>query len=165
MKRLVYWDADAFLRIINRDGDSTDLQGCDDVWAACIKGTTHIITSTLTVTEVIHKKGVPKIDPVHRPLINNFFRNAFISLKPLTREIAELARDVVWDSNIMPKDAIHVATCAYFRIRELHTLDKNLILKNTITVNGFDVYPGKPHSQAQAEIPLESGSKPDNGAS
>ncbi|MDO8771517.1 MAG: type II toxin-antitoxin system VapC family toxin [Burkholderiaceae bacterium] len=165
MKRLVYWDADAFLRIINRDGDAADLQGCDDVWAACTKGTTHIVTSTLTVTEVIHKKGIPKIDLAHRPLINNFFRSAFISLKPLTREIAELARDVVWDSNIMPKDAIHVATCAYFRIRELHTFDKNLVSKTKIDINGFSVSPCNPHGQAQTEIAYETNSKPDDATS
>ena len=82
MKRVVYWDADAFLRIINRDTEGVDLQGCDDVWAACTKGTTHIVTSTLTVTEVIRQKGVARIDPIHRPFINNFFRSAFISLKP-----------------------------------------------------------------------------------
>jgi predicted nucleic acid-binding protein len=112
MKKLVYWDSDAFLRIINDDGNdpTSDNQGCRDVWAACQKGTTHIITSTLTVAEVLFRKGTPKLDPKFRPTLNNFFLQNFISLKPLTREIAELARDIVWDTNIKPKDAIHVAT-------------------------------------------------------
>lgn len=152
MKRVVYWDSDAFLQIINRDGTPEQLQGCDDVWTACQKGTTHIITSTLTVAEVIHKRGVIKMDPVHRPLVNNFFRQSFISLKPLTREIAELARDVVWDSNILAKDAVHVATCGYFRYRELHSFDKNLVGKGEILVNGFAITVKNPYAQQQAEI-------------
>lgn len=156
MKRVVYWDSDAFLQIINRDGTAEQLQGCDDVWAACQKGTTHIVTSTLTVAEVIHKRGVVKMDPVHRPLVNNFFRQSFISLKPLTREIAELARDVVWDSNILAKDAVHVATCAFFRYRELHSFDKNLVGKNDILVNGFTISVKHPNAQRQSEMTLES---------
>lgn len=75
-----------------------------------------------------------------------------MSLKPLTREISELARDVVWDSNIKPKDAVHVATCAYFRIRELHSFDGNLVDKQTVTVNGFTISISNPKAQAQTEL-------------
>ena len=122
MKRVIYWDSDVFLRIIeDAENLSSENQGCRDVWAACQKGTTHIITSTLTVAEVLYKKGTPKLDSKFRPTLNNFFRDSFISLKPLTREIAVIARDVVWDSNIKPKDAIHVATCAYYQVREFHS--------------------------------------------
>lgn len=152
MKRVVYWDSDAFLRVINQDGTPEEQLGCGDVWAACIKGTTHIVTSTLTIAEVIHKKGVVKLDPANRPLINNFFRQNFISLKPLTREIAELARDIVWDSNIMPKDAVHVATCGFFKYREMHSFDKNLVGKKDIPVRGFSIRVGHPKDQVQAEL-------------
>ncbi len=154
MRRLIYWDSDAFLRIINEDGNnpSVENQGCRDVWAACQKGTTHIITSTLTIAEVLYKKGTPKLDEKFRPALNNFFRDSFISLKPLTREIAELARDVVWDSNIKPKDAVHVATCAYYRIRFLHSFDGNLVDKKTIEINGFTIDISRPHAEAQSEI-------------
>lgn len=154
MKRLIYWDSDAFLRIINDDGlnPSIENQGCQDVWAACQKGTTHIVTSTLTIAEVLYKKGTPKLDPKFRPTLNNFFLQNFMSLKPLTREISELARDVVWDSNIKPKDAVHVATCAYFRIRELHSFDGNLVDKQTVTVNGFTISISNPKAQAQTEL-------------
>jgi len=156
MKRLVYWDSDAFLRVIeDSDNPQSENQGCRDVWAACQKGTTHIITSTLTVTEVLYKKGTPKLDPKFRPALNNFFLDNFISLKPLTREIAEMARDVVWDSNIKPKDAIHVATCAYYRIRTLHSFDGNLVGKKTIDVNGFTIDVSRPHGEAQTEIAYE----------
>lgn len=154
MKRIIYWDSDVFLRLINNDGSNPLLenQGCQDVWAACEKGITHIVTSTLTITEVLYKKGTPKLDPKFRPLLNNFFLQNFISLKPLTREIAELARDVVWDSNIKPKDAIQVATCAYFKIREMHSFDENLVGKKSIDINGFSIIISNPRGQAQTEL-------------
>ena len=155
MIRVVYWDSDAFLALINEDKPPAELQGCNDVWAACEKGLVHIVTSALTTAEVIHKKGTPKLDPSKRQLVSNFFRQDFISQKPLTREIAELARDVVWDSNIAPKDAVHVATCAYFRIRELHSFDRNLVDKGKIDVAGFELTVQNPHGQAQSEIIIE----------
>jgi len=154
-KRVVYWDSDAFLALINGDKSTSEMQGCNDVWAAGEKRTMHIVTATLTTAEVIHKKGTPKLDPKNRPLVSNFFRQDFISQKPLTREIAELARDVVWDSNIQPKDAVHVATCAYFKIREMHSFDKNLVGKGKIDVAGFEVTVSHPHGQIQSEIAIE----------
>jgi predicted nucleic acid-binding protein len=155
MRSMVYWDSDAFLARINEDKSSEQMADCDGVWVACEKGLLHIVTSTLTTAEVIYKKGTPKLDPEKRSLVSDFFRQEFISQKPLTREIAELARDVVWDSNISVKDAIHVATCAYFKIRELHSFDRNLVEKNTIKVDGFTINVSYPRSVSQTEILIE----------
>jgi predicted nucleic acid-binding protein len=154
-RRLVYWDSDAFLALLNGDKTASEMQGCLDVWTLGQKGLIHIVTSTLTVAEVIHMKGTPKLDPTKRHLVSNFFRQHFISLKPLTREIAELARDVVWDSNIRPKDAVHVATAGYYKLRELHSFDGNLVGKQVVSVQGFDIAVKEPHAQAQAEIQIE----------
>lgn len=160
MRSVVYWDSDAFLALINEDKSPTKLAGCNDVWASCEKGLLLIVTSTLTTAEVIHKKGTPKLDPTKRHLVSNFFRQDFISQKPLTREIAELARDVVWDSNILAKDAVHVATCAYYKIRLLHSFDADLVGKGTIDVNSFTINVSYPqHAAAQHEIPIENTEK------
>lgn len=154
MTSVVYWDSDAFLALINGDKSPAEIAGCNDVWRSCEKGLLHIVTSTLTTAEVIHKKGTPKLDPSKRQLVSNFFRQDFISQKPLTREIAELARDVVWDSNILPKDAVHVATCAFYKIRFLHSFDGNLVGKSTIKVNGFEINVSNPKAATQEEIKL-----------
>lgn len=161
MRQLVYWDSDAFLALLKEDKTTEEMAGCQNVWQACEKGIYHLVTSTLTTVEVIHKKGLPKLDSADRDLISNYFRQEFISQKPLTREIAELARDVVWDSNIMPKDAIHVATCAFYKIRELHTFDKNLVDKKTINVNGFVINVTKPVTGMlrQGELLIENPDK------
>ena len=153
-RKIVYWDSDVFLALINEDKSTLELQRCTDVWISAQKGDIHIVTSTLTSAEVIHKKGQVKLDPNKRHLVSNFFRQNFISQKPVTREIAELARDVVWDSNIKPKDAIHIATAAYYRLKSFHSFDKNLVDKVTIDVAGFPVSVVKPHAEAQAELPI-----------
>lgn len=157
MKSVVYWDANAFLARINEDMPSDKMAGCYDVWAACEKGLLHIVTSTLTVPEVIYMKGTKKLDPDKRQFINDFFKQEFISLKPLTREIAELARDVVWDCNISHKDAVHVATCGYYKYPYLHSFDKDLVNKGTIEVNGFTIYSIHPQvsPRSQTEMPFE----------
>ena len=122
-RKVVYWDSAVFLAFINGDKSPEEMSKCNDGWMAAEKGLIHIVTSVFTSTEVIYAKGSPKLDLAKRPLVSNFFRQIFISQEPLTREIAELARDVVWDNAIRPKDAIHVATAAYFKIGEFHTFD------------------------------------------
>ena len=158
-RNVVYWDSPAFLALINRDKSPEELLKCNDVWAAAEKGLVHIVTSTLTTVEVIYMKGTPKLDPTKRPLVSNFFRQPFISQKPLTREIAELARDIVWDTPVKPKDAIHVATAAFNKVRQIHTFDDQLCNLGTVDVNGFVVSIMKPHFQAQAEILIEATDK------
>jgi predicted nucleic acid-binding protein len=149
-KQVVYWDSNAFLGLLN--GETDKEQACEDVWVAAERGLIVIVTSTLTVAEVIYAKGASKLDASKRPLVNNFFRAPHIVQKPLTRHIAELARDVVWDSNVKPKDAVHVATSAYFKIREFHTFDEPLLDLKLITVNGFGVSVQKPYAPRQLEI-------------
>jgi predicted nucleic acid-binding protein len=94
----VYWDSAAFLGLLNDEPDKA--KACGDVWRAAERGQIKIVTSTLTVAEVIYLKGVSKLDPAKRPRVSNFFKANHIVLKPLIRIIAELARDVVWDSNV-----------------------------------------------------------------
>ena len=151
-RAVVYWDSAVFLALINQDMDPADMQGASNVWVSAEKGLMHIVTSALTTAEVIYMKGTPKLDPAKRVLVSNFFRQPFISQKPLTREIAELARDVVWDNAIKPKDAAHVATCAYFKIHQFHTFDGPLCSLGTVDVAGFVVTIKKPHAQSQGEM-------------
>lgn len=147
---IVYWDTNAFLGLLNDEADKVPL--CENVWKAGEHGLLVIVTSTLTVAEVIYIKGVPKLDISKRPAVNSFFRASHIVQKPLTRAVAELARDVVWDSNVDPKDAVHVATSAYYKIKEFHTFDGGLLNANAILVNDFPVSIQKPHAAQQFEM-------------
>jgi predicted nucleic acid-binding protein len=149
---LVYWDANAFLGLLNEEPDKR--QACEDVWVAAQKGQIAIVTSTLTVAEVIYVKGLPKLDPNKRPLVNNFFRQPHIVQRPVTRTIAELARDVVWDCAIRPKDAIHIATAAYHKIAPFHTFDGALVDSKVVAAGGFSVLPQFPRATRQYELPI-----------
>jgi predicted nucleic acid-binding protein len=147
---IVYWDANAFLGLINAEPDK--LPAAQDVWDASEKGLVTIITSALTVAEVIHAKSAGKVDPSKRQLVNDFFRRPNLVVEPLTRQMAEMARDVVWDYGIKPKDACHVATAAFHKISEFHTFDDPLISNGAVTIKGFTVTAQKP-SLNQPDLP------------
>lgn len=100
------------------------------------------------------------MDPQQRLKINAFFRQSLLIQEPLTRVIAELARDVVWDNAIKPKDAIHIATAAYHRIPVMHTYDEGLTGLGTITVHGFTFSIIEPHATVQLQLPHEEPQTP-----
>lgn len=58
------------------------------------------------------------------------FRRSFLRVRNVTRRTAELAQDLVWDHQIRPKDAIHVATGLEARAVILETFDDLLIGKS-----------------------------------
>lgn len=150
-REAIYWDSNAFLALLNQEAGKTEK--CEDVWVGAENGLFLIATSTLTVAEVIYMKGVPKLDPAKRPKVNSFFRASHIVQKPLTRTIAELARDVVWDLGIKPKDAIHIATAVYYKIQKFHTFDDLLLNQKSVALSGFTVSIQKPHAQRQMGFP------------
>jgi predicted nucleic acid-binding protein len=150
-KQPIYWDSDAFLGLIN--GEPDKLQECTEVWDEAQKGVFQIVTSTLTVAEVVYMKGTPKLDPAKRPAVSAFFRAAWITQRPVTRVIAELARDVVWDNSIKPKDAIHIATAAVDKIETFHTFDRDLLKMGTVTIAGFTVKIDRPFGTGQQKLP------------
>lgn len=151
-KRIVYWDSDAFLGLINGEADKAT--ECDEVWREAQSGIYQIVTSTLTIAEVIFMKGVPKLDPAKRPQITAFFQAPWIVMRPVTRTIAELARDVVWDNAIKPKDAIHIASAAADKIAEMHSFDGDLLNKTPVNVAGFMVTITRPHGTGAMPLPL-----------
>jgi predicted nucleic acid-binding protein len=151
LKRIVYWDSDAFLGLIN--GEDDKIAECDEVWREAQEGRFQIVTSTLTIAEVIFMKGVPKLDPAKRPIVTAFFRSPWIVMRPVTKSIAELARDVVWDNAIKPKDAVHVASAAVDKIAEMHSFDGGLVGK-AVDVAGFVVTITRPHGTGQQQLPL-----------
>ena len=120
-----YWDSDAFLGFFNEEPDKQ--VACEAVLAAAENGRIIVVTSALTIAEVIWAKGHKKIEKSKRDLIEQFFRQPYISVQNVTRFIAESGRNMVWDYGIRPKDAIHVATALTNRILLLNTFDDGLL--------------------------------------
>lgn len=146
-----YWDSDAFLGYLLNEPDKVD--ACDSVLAAAEDGKIIIVTSALTLAEVLYLKHKKKIPIESRTTVEDFFKNRFISVQNVTRTIAERARDVVWDYGIKPKDAIHVATALTINLPVINTFDKNLLSKNG-KIGNPPITIEHPHEQHQGKFEL-----------
>ena len=153
-----YWDANAFLGLLNDEDGKAD--ECARVLAAAKNGTVIIVTSALTLTEVLFVKGQPKLDPAKRSIVDRFFRAPYISVRNVTRQTADLARDLVWDLNIRPKDAIHVATACLYKVPIMHTFDDALIGKSGLVLAGHQLTITKPAIIHQTDWVEENEQKP-----
>lgn len=118
-----YWDTAAFLCLL-QNAEGSDV--CASVLRAAETGQLRIVTSALTLVEVVklrHNKAIPKADAEK---IRLFFQHRYIEVKDLNRYIADAARGLVWNNGVDPKDAIHVATALRFHVPRLDTFDGNL---------------------------------------
>jgi len=121
-----YWDSAAFLGWLKEEEDKVD--ECRVVLQEAEAGRILLVTSALTLAEVIKLRRSPPIEKQHADLIKRFFENSYIEVRDVNRYLAELARQLVWDhAGLNPKDAIHVATAVHFGMRRLETFDDGLI--------------------------------------
>lgn len=136
-----YWDSVAFLGWLADEADKVEY--CRPVIDAAQSGTIVIVTSALTIAEVLWLKGHKKIDASHAKKIEAFFRHQWIVVREVDRFIAEDARELVWNKNVKPKDAIHLATA----------------LRRDVTYDQFDTFDGDliKLSGALGEPPLTIG--------
>jgi predicted nucleic acid-binding protein len=154
---LRYWDSVVFLAYFLAEAGRVDL--CETGLEDAEKGKVLIITSALTLAEVLALRGGPRIppDPNLKKKVIDFFKNEYIAVQNVTRNVAETARDLVWDHGIKPKDAIHVASALNAKVMVLETFDGPLIAKSGLVGN-----PGllirEPQAKAQASLPLAGGS-------
>lgn len=123
-----YWDSDCFLGWLQAEPDKE--KQCREVLEAAEDGHVLIVTSALTIAEVLAMRGAPRIPVARREQIEAFFRNEYIVVRNITRRIAEDARGYVWDLGVAPKDALHVATAIDARLDLLNTFDRPLIGKS-----------------------------------
>jgi predicted nucleic acid-binding protein len=125
---LIYWDSDAFLGYLqNEPGKAAQ---CEGTLERARKGEVVIVTSSLTLAEVLWMKGAPRTTKQKAELVRQFFRKSYIRVVNVTRKIAEEAQELVWDHSIKPKDAIHVATAKAYGTPILETFDEKLIKKS-----------------------------------
>jgi predicted nucleic acid-binding protein len=147
-----YWDSDAFLGYLN--GEADKISDCESVLEAAEDRRLIIVTSALTLAEVLYVKGRSPISKADRDKVASFFKQPYISVQNVTRRISEQARDVFWDHGIKPKDAIHVATALVLKIPVLNTFDRNLLSANGRVGNPL-LRIEKPHEPGQKKLTLE----------
>lgn len=138
----VYWDANAFLGHLNGEDDKAEV--CGHILQAAENGALVIVTSAITLAEVIYIKGGTKLPDEKRAMVDAFFKAEYISVRNVTRATTELARDLVWDHNIRHQDAIHVATACLYRVPVLHTYDGKLLGSDGLVVAGHKLQITKP---------------------
>jgi len=124
----IYWDSDAFLGWLQEEDGKVDL--CRATIERAKKGEVIIVTSALTLAEVLWMKKAPRVPKEKAELVQRFFRRSYIRVYNVTRKISESAQELVWDKDIRPKDAIHVATAINIKLQYLETFDGGLLNKS-----------------------------------
>ncbi len=119
-----YWDSAAFLGWLNNEAEK--VPHCRPVLEAARAGTIVLITSALTIAEVLWLKNQPKLPAARATEIEAFFQHRWIVIREVDRFIAEDARRLDWDKNVHPKDAIHLATA----------------LRQDVAIDQFDTFDG-----------------------
>ena len=118
-----YWDSTVFLAWLLPEAHRA--RACGEVLEAAERGELQIVTSAITLTEVIKLKGKERLKEDQERQIHRFFMNDYIVVQSLTRFIAEYARNLIWrHSGLHPKDSIHVATALLARVPILDTFDE-----------------------------------------
>jgi len=124
-----YWDSSC---IFNWLYEQEGFESCRGTLEKAKAGELEIVTSALTIAEVLYLKTKGRIDKERSLEVHKFFAHEFILIQPLDRFIAESARDIVWEYNVHPKDAVHVASALWDKIPILNTFDLDLLNKDGI---------------------------------
>jgi predicted nucleic acid-binding protein len=120
-----YWDSCAFLGWLSAEVGK--VEKCEGVLDLAEQGEIEIVTSALTLTEVIKRKGERPIHKASEIKIKEFFENPWIIVRQVDRFIAEDARELIWNHNLTSTDAIHLATALSLSLSHLDTFDDGLI--------------------------------------
>jgi predicted nucleic acid-binding protein len=123
-----YWDADPFIAWLTPEEDKAD--ACQPVIHAAERGEIVIVTSVLTLTEVIRLRNKVPLPRDVRDKIEAFFRHEWIVVRQLDRFLAEDARELYWDGLVDSKDAVHVATALRAGVVQLDTFDEGLLRRD-----------------------------------
>ena len=144
MKR--YWDSCAFLAWLQNEAGRAD--ACNDTLEEAKQGAFIIMTSALTLTETLWLRGGPKLGEDKARILNRFFRRSFLRVVNVDRGIAEAAQRLVWQDDVKPKDAIHVATALRYQCAILETFDEALVGKTGL--HGLTIQ--MPHTKSQPDL-------------
>ncbi|KAF5887948.1 MULTISPECIES: type II toxin-antitoxin system VapC family toxin [Rhizobium] len=146
-----YWDSVCFLAWLQNEAGRID--ACRDTLDRASAGEIVIVTSALTVAEVLWTKAGPRLTEEKAGLLNGFFRRSYIKVVNLDRAVAQKAQKHVWNDGIRPKDSIHLATALHLQCDVLETYDDGLLTKN----GQFDALTiGRPQCKAQGSLDLRS---------
>ncbi len=105
------------------NNETERVENCKSVLYAAERGELRIVTSALTLTEVIKIKG-KALSADAEDRIRAFFEHEWLIVRDVDRFIAEQARDFIWKHNLQPYDSIHLATAYRMKLLHLDTYDR-----------------------------------------
>jgi len=144
----VYWDACAWLGLLNGEADKS--QELEVVWHEATQGKVEIWTSAFCIAEVYKVKcegDWAALSPENDAAINNLFDQDWVKPVQLDTEIAKLAKTLLRTHEKLkkPSDAVHLATAIYWDLDQLHTYDgSDLLGLNVETLTGKELKICKP---------------------
>lgn len=126
--RQVYIDSCVFISYLKNEATA---QQCEGLFDSAEKGNITLVTSSLTLTEVIKVKSNIIIPQADQEKLKKFFLNKYILIANFERKIAENARDLIWQySHLNPKDAGHLATALHLNVPTLYSFDEHFLKLN-----------------------------------
>lgn len=155
MKKILrcYWDSTCFIAWLRPEPERH--ASCQEVLRAAERGQLQIVTSAISLVEVVKlDKGPLLITQEKERKIRDFFKHQYIVIVQVTRPIAEQARYLIWNEGLRPKDAIHAATALSEKITDFHTFDSDF-RKLSKKVGNPPLVIKTPHT-LQPDLPLES---------
>lgn len=130
---LHYWDSCTFIAYFNDEKDKVD--GCISVIEDAQARKLKIVTSSLTLIEVIKIKGKPIPPKEQEEVMMKFFRmnSDWIIFIDVERKTVEIGRSLVRDFGLKAYDAVHTATAIRAKVNFIDTFDPDLLkLSNKI---------------------------------
>ena len=134
MSEVVYLDSCVFLAWLQEENNRAD--AVEALFGDAYSGKLQILSSALTIAEVLNIQGLKSpIPKEQREKVCNLFKNEWIVIKSVTRRVAEISQELVWEEGIKPKDGVHVATAILYNVPKLYSYDRELIRKGELSTN------------------------------
>lgn len=150
---LHYWDSCTFLAYLKAEADKVD--DCVTVLKHAENGNIKIVTSSLTLVEVIKLKKREPISREDEERIRRFFMHKWLILQDVDRKISELARELIWEHGLQTYDSVHVATAIRAKVSRIDTFDDQLI-KLSGKLGEPNIIIGRPFLSTQTELEFPS---------
>ena len=161
-KKRIYWDSCVFIRLLSKTKDPpkvAEQEICTKFLQSAIEGNIDIITSTVTIAEVVKTEELIQtpIPQSIRDKISALFNEPCIILVSADLVIAKDARDKIWTYSWLDAiDSIHISSAIYSKVNEMFSYDGLGVKKGILDLDGKVGSPPlkikKPHFEGQQPL-------------
>jgi predicted nucleic acid-binding protein len=124
--QIIYWDSCIFIAYLtNEQRDVSDQVGIRELVTQFDMGQIDLVTSTITITEVLECK----IEDENYKLFKSLFSRKNFRLIDVTKRIAEISHEIrnyhikEYSQNLKTPDCLHLATAIYTNCNSFYTFD------------------------------------------